>query len=246
MSAGIDVSQFSGLARWTTRPCVDCRSTTGRPAAAHAHIPPARLTASKPHARSDSVTAAERPPERHTTTIRRSRGSSAWRCPHLAHRHQHGAGRVLRLPLVGFAHVEEQRAGVEQRLRRAGADLRASCRRRSVAAPVEVGSPAPSHAVIAAEQVRDIGEASVEQHAGGDLGAVAALAVHDDGRRLVESGERIGEHGERDLAGAGQRARRGLAGTAHVDDLQVRARGRAARRAARSSAASSSRSGPGG
>ena len=42
-------------------------------------MPPERLTASNPRARSASVTAAERPPERHITTIRRSRGSSSCR-----------------------------------------------------------------------------------------------------------------------------------------------------------------------
>ena len=73
ISAGIDVSQFSGRVQCTTRPVMSGPGVTaGRPAAAHAHIPPDRLTASKPHPRSASATAAERPPERQATTIRRS------------------------------------------------------------------------------------------------------------------------------------------------------------------------------
>ena len=65
--------------------------------------------------------------------------------PHLPHRHQHRIGRVLGLPLVGLAHVEEQRAGVDQRLGRAGADL-GVVPLATGDSPVEVGSPALSHA----------------------------------------------------------------------------------------------------
>jgi hypothetical protein len=73
ISAGIEVSQFSGRARCTTRPALPGPVvTTGRPARPHAVIPPDRLTASNPHARSASATAADRPPERHITTIWRS------------------------------------------------------------------------------------------------------------------------------------------------------------------------------
>ena len=46
------------------------------------------------------------------------------------------------------------------------------------------------------QEIGDIGEAALDQDAGGDLGAVAALAVHDDGDRPVQGRERIGEDGE--------------------------------------------------
>ena len=73
ISAGIDVSQLSGRVLCTTRSALPGPVvTTGKPATAHAVIPPDRLTASNPHARSASATAAERPPERHKTTIGRS------------------------------------------------------------------------------------------------------------------------------------------------------------------------------
>jgi hypothetical protein len=68
MRAGIDVSQFNGAVLWTTRPASGS-VVRGRPAADQAHIPPARFTASKSAHRSESVTAADRPPERHMTTI---------------------------------------------------------------------------------------------------------------------------------------------------------------------------------
>ena len=187
----IDVSQFSG---WLGGRRVDVvgsgvgvapsrRPNTGRPAAAHAHIPPARLTASNPQARSDSVTAADRPPDRHTTTIRRSPGSSRLTFPDLAHRHQ-------RRPR-GHARPATRRAPA----RRGGA-APASTRASPARAPTwGVGAEAcacarPSRSAARHPPRRRSRRGDRRrrrsprraQHAGGDLGAVAAGAVHDHRR----------------------------------------------------------------
>ena len=98
----------------------------------------------------------------------------------------------------------------------------ASYRCSTVDAPVEVGSPAPSHALIPAEQIRDVGEAALDaarwpRSASGSR----SRSTRRPERRSVEGGERVGEHGEGDLPRARQACRRGLAGAAHVDHLQV-------------------------
>src|SRR5262249_45614313 len=65
---------------YSTRPLPPLSSTTGRPAARQANMPPSRFAArSHPCARRYATTWAEREPTRHTTTTSRSSGTSASR-----------------------------------------------------------------------------------------------------------------------------------------------------------------------
>ena len=112
---------------------------------------------------------------------------------------------MLALPLVGFAHVEEQGAGVDEGVRRAGADLGRST---DVDGSVARRSrqPCALPRAVPAEQIGDVDEPSIGEHAGGDEGAVAAGAVDDHRALRIETSERVGEHRKGDLTCAGQRA----------------------------------------
>ena len=105
-----------------------------------------RFTASNPAARSESVTAADRPPDRHTTTIPRSRGSSCWRSETWPIGIDTRIRSVLR---PATRRARERRAAPHRRRSVPSPRERRPAGRRprlAVSLPVEVGSPAVSHA----------------------------------------------------------------------------------------------------
>ena len=126
---------------------------------------------------------------------------------------------MLAVPLVCFAHVEEQGAGFDEGVRRAGADLGRSA---DVAGSVarRGRQPCALPGAVTAEEIGDVDEPSIGEHAGGDEGAVAAGAVGDHRALRIETGERVGEHRKGDLTCTGQRAFRGLRRAAHVHQLE--------------------------
>ena len=120
-----------------TVPGVPSSVTTSRPAAAHARIPPVRLTASNPCARRNRVAlgATTGAADRDDAAIG---GELAGTRRELAERDELSVGRVARLPLVDLAHVEQCRARVEEGASVARSDLGygcVGCRHRDLALP---------------------------------------------------------------------------------------------------------------
>ena len=144
-------------------------------------------------------------------------------------------GRMLGLPLVGFPHVEQQRARVRAAPAPHGPDRRG--RRRAIVrrARCEVGSPAPSQAAIAAEQIGHVGEAARSRArsprpASGSRWRSTRRPAADRSRAASDS-----VSAARGISRApGERARRRLARDRGRRPAGGRARGRGARRAARS------------
>ena len=136
--------------------------TTGRPAAAHAFIPPSRFTASSPHERSSSVAFADRAPgpaDAHDRLVR----AAARRAPVEAReRPEPRVRRVTCFPFVRFAHIEKYRRAHRVEI--------LDVRRRHLLA-LEAAHETFSvrrQASLAAEQVGDVGRSRRhDKHAGG-------------------------------------------------------------------------------